>query len=181
MFGPKHMSTTKTKLLVSGLFFVIPFLIFHCKKTSTAPEVEPPEQPSITIVCNPNSGGTNTDLTVLISISNTSQEIKVFGLEMTFDNNNFQFRRAGAGNLTINWAAVDGNEISDGILRVGGFMGSGTPISQGTTGNIAEVKFKVSGSSFNDGQQSQICIKNYTDDISSLTPVPSCTNFTLRK
>jgi len=39
----------------------------------------------------------------------------------------------------------------------------------------------VIGSDFNDGQQSQICIENYTDDIADLTPHPSCMNFTLRK
>ncbi len=180
-FAQKHMSLTKKTLCACSLIFVIPFLIFHCKKSSTAPEVEPPEQPSMTIVCNPSSGGMDTNITVSISINSAPLEIKVFGLEMTFDDDIFQFRRVEKGDLTESWAAVDGNEISKGTLRIGGFMGSGNPISQGNTGIIAEIKFKVAGSGFSDGQQSQICIKNYTDDISSLTPVPSCTDFTLRK
>jgi hypothetical protein len=98
-----------------------------------------------------------------------------------FDSDKFRFRRIDEGDLTKSWAAVDGNEISSGTLRVGGFMGSGDPIAQGTTGNIAEVKFKVIGSNFNNGQQSQICIESYTDDITDLIPQPSCTNFTLTK
>lgn len=131
---------------------------FPCKKSLTAPEVEVPEQEqtSITITRNPSSGGKDTNITVSISINNTDQEIEVFGLEVTFDANKFQFRRIEEGNLTESWAAVDGNEISRGTLRVGGFMGSGNPIAQGSTGNIAEVKLKVIGSNFNDGQQRHI-------------------------
>ncbi len=167
-------------------FILLLFLLalpVHCKKSSTAPEVEIPEQEqtSITITCSPSSGGSDTNFSVLISINNASRETKVFGLEMTFDADKFRFRRIEEGILTESWAAVDGNEISRGTLRVGGFMGSGDPIAQGTTGNIAEVKFRVTGSNFNDGQQSQICIRNYTDDISDLTPHPSCANFTLKK
>jgi hypothetical protein len=175
------MSLTKTMLCACSLICVIPILIFHCKETSTAPEVEPPAQPSITIVCNPGSGGTDTNITINVSINSAPQEIKVFGLEMSFDDDVFQFRSVEEGDLTESWTAVDGNEISNGTLRVGGFMGSGNPISQGNTGIIAKVKFKVAGNSFTDGQQSQICIKSYTDDISGLTPVPSCTDFTLKK
>ena len=180
-----EMNEGKNPLSVSVLIFLF-FLIalpFHCKKSSTAPEVEVPEQEqtSITIVCSPSSGGTDTNFSVVISINNSDREIKVFGLEVTFDADKLEFRRIEEGNLTESWAAVDGNEISRGTLRVGGFMGSGNPIVQGTTGNIAEVKLKVIGSNFNDGQQSQICIENYTDDIANLTPHPSCADFTLKK
>lgn len=179
------MNEGKNPLSVPVLIFLL-FLIAlpcHCKKSSTAPEVEVPEQEqtSITIVCSPSSGGTDTNFTAAISISNADREIKVFGLEVTFDADKLEFRRIEEGNLTESWAAVDGNEISRGTLRVGGFMGSGNPILQGTTGNIAEVKLKVIGTSFSDGQQSQICIEKYTDDIADLTPHPSCANFTLKK
>jgi hypothetical protein len=179
------MSSRKNSLSVLGFVFLL-FLIaspIHCKKSSTAPEVEVPvqEQTSITITCSPSSGGTDTNFTAVISINNADREIKVFGLEVKFDADKLEFRRIEEGNLTESWAAVDGNEISRGTLRVGGFMGSGNPITSGTTGNIAEVKLKVKGTSFNDGQQSQICIENYTDDIAELTPHPSCVNFTLRK
>lgn len=165
------------------LLFVFFALTIRCKKSSTAPEVEVPEQEqtSITITCSPSSGGTDTNFNVAISINNADREIKVFGLEMTFDADKFRFRRIEEGSLTESWAAVDGNEIRSGTLRVGGFMGEGNPISQGTTGNIALAKFKVIGSNFSDGQQSRICIEAYTDDIAELTPRPSCTNFTLRK
>jgi hypothetical protein len=175
----------KNSLSVSGLLFIL-FLIvllFHCKESSTAPEVEIPkqEQTSITITCSPSSGGTDTNFTVVISINSADREIKVFGLEVKFDADKLKFRRIEEGNLTESWAAVDGNEISRGTLRVGGFAGSGDAITQETTGIIAEVKLKVTGSNFNNGQQSQICIENYTDDIAGLTPQPSCVNFTLQK
>jgi hypothetical protein len=179
------MSARKNSRSVLGFVFLLCLftLPFHCKKSSTAPEVDPPEQElmPITLTCSPSSGGTDTNFSVLISINDAGREIKVFGLEVKFDADKFQFRRIEEGDLTESWAAVDGNEISGGTLRVGGFMGSGDPIAQGTTGILAEVKLKVIGSNFNDGQQSQICIENYTDDIADLTPQPSCTNFTLRK
>jgi hypothetical protein len=165
------------------LVLFLTLLFLHCKNTSTAPEVEvpEPEPTSITVKSNPSSGGTNTNFTIVISINNSDMEVKVFGLEMTFDADTFQFRRIEMGGLTESWEAVDANEISNGTLRVGGYAGSGNPITQGNTGNIAGVKFKVIGSSFSDGQQSQICIQNYTDDISSMTPEPSCINFTLQQ
>jgi len=180
------MSTKNIQLSPLSVFIFILFLTalpFNCKTSSTAPEVEIPEQEqtSITIECSPSSGGTDTNFTVTISINNADREIKVFGLEVTFDADKLEFRRIEKGTLTESWTAVDGNEISRGTLRVGGFMGSGDPITQGTTGEIVEVKLKVIGSNFNDGQQSQICIENYTDDIADLTPHPSCANFTLRK
>jgi hypothetical protein len=179
------MRPTKPPLYVSALFYIIILLALpvHCKKTSTAPEVNPPvqEQTSITLACNPDSGGTDTNFTVTISINNSDREIKVFGLEVKFDADLFQFRRVEEGNLTETWTAVDGNEIKRGTLRLGGFTGSGTPIAQGSTGPLAEVKFKVSGSNFSDGQQSQIRIENYTDDIADMTPLPSAATFTLRK
>ena len=179
------MRTEKLASFLSVLFCTV-FLFslpIHCKKSSTAPEIDlpEPEQTSITLTCSPNSGGTNTNFTVSISVTNSDREIKVFGLEMKFDADILKFRGIEDGNLTESWAAVDGNEIKKGILRVGGFMGSGDPISPGSTGPIAEVKFRVTGSNFNNGQQSQISIKNYTDDIAGLTPNPSHTNFTLRK
>jgi hypothetical protein len=157
--------------------------LIHCKKSSTAPEVNPPEQKvtSITLTCSPSSGGTDTNFSVTVSINNSDREIKVFGLEMIFDADIFKLRRIEAGNLTESWAAVDGNEIKKGTLRVGGFAGSGNPIPTGNTGDIAEVKFKVTGNNFNNGQQSQIRIESYTDDIASMTPLPSVTSFTLNK
>jgi hypothetical protein len=179
------MNVAKNPLSVSGFIFLLFFISLpcHCKKSSTAPELEVPEQEqtSISIVCSPSSGGTDTNFTVAITITNSDREIKVFGLELTFDADKFQFRRVEEGILTESWAAVDGNEIKSGTLKVGGFMGSGNPIAQGTTGIIAEVKLKVIGTSFNNGQQSQISIQNYTDDIAGLTPNPSLTNFTLAK
>ena len=100
---------------------------------------------------------------------------------MTFDADLFQFQDVNQGSLTGDWAAVDGNEIRAGILKVGGFAGSGTPIPPMRRGTIAEIVLKVVGEGFNNGQTSQICTNNYTDDIDGLTPVPACTSFELKK
>ena len=119
--------------------------------------------------------------TVSINLESIDKEVKVFGLDMTFEADFFQFEGVSKGDLTGDWAAVDGNEIRAGTLKVGGFSGSGTPIPAGTRGAIAKVRLKVVDGNYSDGQNSQICINNYTDDISGLTPMPACTSFELKK
>jgi hypothetical protein len=155
--------------------------LFVCKESSTAPEAEIPPETDISVTLTPVSGGTGTVFTVDITLGSLNKEIKVFGLDMSFDAELFQFQGVNKGNLTGDWAAVDGNEIHTGILKVGGFAGSGTPIPASKGGTIAEIVLKVIGEDFSDGQKSQICINSYTDDISGLTPMPACTSFELKK
>jgi len=152
-----------------------------CKQSSTAPDLEVPPESDISVTCTPVSGGIGTVFTVSITIGSIDKEIKVFGMEMTFEANLIQFQGANEGNLTGNWAAVDANEIRTGTLRIGGFAGSGTAIPARSKGTIAEIRLKVLGGDFNDGQKSQICINSYTDDISGLTPSQACTSFELKK
>jgi len=143
--------------------------------------VEVSPESDISVTCTPVSGGTGTVFTVSITLGSIDKEVKVFGLDMTFEANLFQFQRANEGNLTGDWAAVDANEIRAGTLRIGGFAGSGTPIPARSKGTIAEIRLKVSGEDFSDGQKSQICINGYTDDISGLRPSQACTSFELKK
>lgn len=153
----------------------------RCKQSSTAPEVEIPPEADISLTCTPASGGAGTVFTVSIVLSSINEEIKVFGLDMTFEANLFQFQGAIEGNLTGDWAAVDANEIHRGTLRIGGYAGSGTAIPTRSRGTIAEIRFKVASGDFSDGQKSRICINSYTDDISGLMPSPACISFELKK
>jgi hypothetical protein len=143
--------------------------------------MEIPPEADISLTCVPVSGGAGTVFTVNVTLGSIDKEIKVFGLDMTFDADIFQFQGVNKGSLSGDWAAVDGNEIRAGTLRVGGFAGSGTTIPVRRRGTIAEIVLKVAGGEFNDGQKSQICIDSYTDDISGLTPMPACTSFELKK
>jgi len=140
-----------------------------------------PSNNEISISCTPSSGGTGTIVSIPITISGNQNEIKVFGLELTFDSSMFEFQSVSKGSLTGDWAAVDGNETQSGKVKIGGFAGSGSTISSGSSGTIAVVKLKVICTSCSNGQQSQISINNYTDDISSMTPQPASTKFTYTK
>jgi len=129
----------------------------------------------------PSTSGTDTIVSIPISISGNQNEIKVFGLDLTFDSSMFEFQSVSKGSLTGDWAAVDGNETQAGTVKIGGFAGSGKTIGIGSSGTIAVVKLKVICSSCSDEQQTQININNYTDDISGMSPEPATTKFTYTK
>jgi hypothetical protein len=165
----------------ASLLLLLFFLPGGCKKTPTTTTIDIPPGQAITVLCDPTSAGPDTIITISASIKENGQEIRVFGLDITFDTKMFQLQGVNKGSLTGDWTAVDGNEISPGQVRVGGFVGSGTSVRTNSTGSLIDLKFKVTGQSYGNGQQSQICINQYTDDISAFTPNPACTTFTLKK
>jgi len=140
-----------------------------------------PSNNEISISCSPSSGGTGTIVSIPVTISGNQKEIKVFGLELTFDSSMFEFQSVSKGSLTGDWAAVDGNETQSGIIKIGGFAGSGSTIAIGSSGTIAVVKLKVICSSCSNGRQSQLNINNYADDIAGMTPELATTKFTYTK
>jgi len=148
-------------------------------KITTAPTI--PTDNKISISCSPNSAVKNTIVSIPVSIRGNQNEIKVFGLELHFDTNMFQFQSVSSSNLTSSWAAVDGNEISSGVIKVGGFAGSGNAIAVGSEGKIAIIRLKVTGDSYSNGKQSELRIETYTDAIAGMKPEPAKTTFTLQK
>jgi hypothetical protein len=140
-----------------------------------------PTDNAIYINCNPSSGGTGTIVSVPISIKGNINQISTLGLDMVFESGLFQYQGTGKGNLTSGWAMVDGNQVSPGTVRIGGFAGSASPIAVGSTGSIAGVTLKVIGTSYNDGYQSRITIRGYTDDIAGMRTDPYTIIFTFRK
>jgi hypothetical protein len=88
----------------------------------------------------------------------------------------FEFVGHSNGDLTTSWGSgVAANEPSPGLVKVGGWGGTNS-IPQGSVGTLVNIQLKVIGGS--SGQQSQICIQNFTDDISSMNPSPGCVTFT---
>jgi hypothetical protein len=136
-----------------------------------------PTDNKLGISISPSSGPTGTIVSIPISILGNTSEISTFGLEMHFDANMFEFQSVSSGSLTGNWGAVSGNETSSGTITIGGVPFSGTPISIGSSGSIAVVKFRVTGSSYNNGDTSQVTINNLVD-ISGMTVSPSSVTFT---
>jgi len=152
------------------------------KTVSVALEISSPlTDNEISISCDPSSGGTGAIVTIPVTIKGNIQEIKAFGLELTYDSTMFEYQGVSKGDLTGDWASVDGNEISSGTVRIGGFAGGADPIPEGRIGSIVKVTLKVTCDGCNDGQQSQICIQNYTDDIAGMTSEPSCSTFAYNK
>jgi hypothetical protein len=151
-----------------------------CKKSPTNAPLEV-EQPTIIVLCHPDSEAADALITAAVFIKGNTREMRVFGLDISFDPQMLHFEEVRKGTLTGGWAAVDGNEVSPGSLKVGGFMGAGNPIPAASGGTVAEIRFKVGGSNYGNGQQSQVCARQYTDDLSDFLPDSACTAFTLKK
>jgi hypothetical protein len=166
--------------LAIGILSLLLVLFGGCKKSPTTTSIEG-TQPLIDVICEPSSGAADTNITVTISIAGNTEEMRVFGLDMSFDPKMLSFQEVQSGNLTGSWAAVDGNEVSPGSLKVGGFLGAGTPIAKASQGTLAVIKFKVTGNEYGNGQQSQVCTRQYTDDLTGFKPDSACASFTLQK
>lgn len=138
-------------------------------------------QPTLQITCSPASGSKGTEVTVTVSIKENDKEIGVFGMDLTFPPKMLSYGATSKGSLTGSWAAVDGNEVSAGKLKIGGFRGSGAAVAKNSQGSLLIITFSVDGSELSNGTQGQICIKGYTDDIVGIPPEPACASFTLTK
>jgi hypothetical protein len=170
------------KRLVSGsrLFLLATILLFACKKTPTTATINLGEN-AIFVACDPASGGLDTSISAAILIVGNSEEVRVFGLDMSFDPQIFQYQEVASGDLTDSWTAVDANEVSPGTLRIGGFAGGGSAVSRDSRGALALVRLKVTGTNFSANQQSEICLNHLADDLSEFQPAPACATFTLKK
>jgi hypothetical protein len=135
----------------------------------------------ISISCDPRSGETGTSVTFPVAIKGNTNEIRAFGLELTYDPDMFEYQSVSKGDLTADWGVVDGNEINSGTVIIAVIAAQAEPISEGGVGSIINVSLKVTCSGCINGQQSQICIQDYTDDIAGITPQPTCAIFTFRK
>lgn len=151
-----------------------------CKKSPT--ESEPDiTVPTIALVLDLTTGSKDQVVSASVLIKGNGKEMRVFGLDAIFDSRMFKFQEVRKGTLTGGWAEVAGNEVSPGSLRVGGFTGEGASIPVRSEGSLAVLIFKVTGDDYANGQQSQTCIREYTDDLIQFTPSSACVNFTLKK
>jgi hypothetical protein len=140
-----------------------------------------PTNNQISISCSPTSGRTGNIIDVPITILGNTQEIKAFGLDVTYDTTMFRFVGVNKGALTGSWAGVTGSQISSGA-RIGGFAGDPQlAIDAGSSGTIAVLRLEVTCTACADGRQSQLCMGSFTDDIVGMTMAPGCATFTYRK
>ncbi len=143
----------------------------------TPPPPPPADDNIIHIAANRNSGGNGTHVTFEVRIVGNTSLIDAFGLDLTFDPNMFFYVSTSSGDLTGSWGAVDGNVISPGRVRVGGWGGANA-IPIGSTGSIVKVTLSVNCGSCTGGESSQICIGDFTDDIVGIRLTHACENFT---
>lgn len=109
------------------------------------------------IFCAPSAKG------IEISLKGNAKVIDAFGLDVRFDPSVLRFNGVEKGAFTEGWA-VSGKEISVGVLKIGGFAGSGKSIKDGSEGSIALVKFK----GFREGLEKDITIENFTGDVEGM-------------
>ncbi len=134
----------------------------------------------ISISCDPRSGETGTIVTIPVEINGNINEIRAFGLELTYDTTMFDYQNVSKGDLTADWGVADGNEIEPGTVIIGALAAQADPILAGGVGSIVNVTLKVTCTGCNNGQQSQICIQNYADGIAGMIPQPAWAIFTYR-
>lgn len=179
MLTDNHMAHNIISISLMILFI---FVSHSCKIKSTLPQTpDEVHENSISLSCSPSSGGTGTEVTVLISVTENQNEITAFGFELTFDAAVFQHQKTDRGILCGSWATVDANESTSGNMIIGGYMGSGTSVASGSSGSLAQIKFKVIYSGIDDRFTRQFTIKNYIDNIAGMKPDPASTTFTFRK
>jgi hypothetical protein len=143
----------------------------------TPPPPPPSDDNVIHIGVNTNSGGNGANVIFEVRIVGNTGLIDAFGLDLTFDPNMFVYVNTSSGDLTGSWGAIDGNVVSPGRVRVGGWGGANA-IPIGSTGSIVKITLRVNCGSCTGGESSQVCIGSFTDDIVSMRFTRSCENFT---
>ena len=169
----------RQKKLLTLALIIFAFSPGACKKspsTSTSPTSS-----GLSASFNPASAGADTVVSFVITITANSKEIRSFGGDATFDPTMFSFQGVAKGSLTGSWALIDGNEISSGVVRLGGSVGGGTSVAANSSGTLFEVRLKVTGGSYGNGQQSQVCLSQFLDDLIQFSSGSACASFTLKK
>ena len=151
-----------------------------CKKSPTETKAPTPAA-GISAAFNPATAGPDTVVGFVVSVSANSKELRAFGGDVSFDPAMFTYDKAVAGSLTGSWALVDGHSSEPGTVRLGGSVGGGTAVAANSSGSIFEVRFKVTGGSYGNGQKVRVCLTQFTDDLTQFGSSEACAEFTLKK
>jgi len=144
-----------------------------------APPPPPADDNEVYLSTNRSSGGNGTEVTFEVRILGNTSPITSFGLELTFDDNVFDYVGTSSGSLTGSWGAgLAGEYHPPGVVTAGGW-GGGNAIPVGSTGSIIRIKLRVNCTGCSG--QTQICIQKLTDDIKSSIMIHKslCKTFTV--
>jgi hypothetical protein len=167
------------ELLSAVAILLAALLPWSCEKspeTSTSPTAS-----GISASFNPATAAPDTVVSFIVTIAANSKEIRSFGGEVAFDPGMFLYQGVAEGSLTGSWALVDGNESSPGTVRLGGSVGGGTSVAANSSGSLVEVRLKVTGGTYGNGQQNRVCMTQFADDLTQFTSGEACAGFTLKK
>jgi len=145
----------------------------------TPPEPPPSDENKIFLTKTKNSGAEGETVTFEVRIDGNQDTIISFGLELTFDDDFFDYVSTSNGNLTSSWGnGVDGEYHPPGLVIAGGW-GGGNSIPVGSQGSIVKITLKVSCPGCSGGETTTVCIQNLTDDIKSakINLTNACVNF----
>jgi hypothetical protein len=98
------------------------------------------EERNITLKHGRKSGGL---LVVPVEVTDAF-DMKAFGLEVKYSTDKMTFLGVKPTELTRDFVAVDGNEVANGVVRIGGYSMSG--IQEMTNGALVELIFQLSES-----------------------------------
>jgi len=128
-------------------------------RSQTAPLEIQPGTPNIQLTIDDIDARFKREITVPVRINNPFN-IKSFGFDLAFDSGTLEFAGIEIGSLLNGFTMVDANEISEGVVRVGGF--SSEPIMTSSPSVLVRLKFRVSGRV---KEPSPLSITNTFDDI----------------
>jgi len=136
----------------------------------------------VNLTLTPATATTNNVITVNVNLSGNTCAMSSFGFDLYYDDAMFTYQGIEAdGTMISDWSMLDGNEINPGQVRIGGYSGMGTEISDSQSGCLIKVNFLVAAQcgSYSDGDQGVFSINSYFDDLVFYAPVPAQTTFTL--
>jgi hypothetical protein len=110
------------------------------------------------------SGTAGNTIIVNINIDNSPQ-VGALGFDFTFCSNKLTYVETQKGDLTNHFSFFQGNELSPGIIKVGGF--DTNPIAVNQSGSIAKIVLMVNQCTL--GETCNLCVTNLVDDLSGLT------------
>jgi len=128
-------------------------------RSQTAPLEIQSGTPNIQLTIDDIDARFKREITVLVRINNPLN-IKSFGFDLIFESGTLEFVGIEIGSLLNGFIMVDANEISEGVVRVGGF--SSEPILTSSPSVLVKLKFKVLGGA---KELSTLSITNTVDDI----------------
>ena len=169
------------KVFRAVAILIVALMPWGCEKSPTETTSPSPTAAGISASFNPATAAPDTVVSFIVTIAANGKEIRSFGGEVAFDSNMFLYQGVAKGSLTSSWALVDGNESSPGTVRLGGSVGGGTSVAANSSGSLVEVRLKVTGGSYGNGQQNRVCLTQFTDDLAQFTSGEACAAFTLRK